>query len=195
MQNGPLRDQKGIAKETSPTITGERNTVREMRAQQCTRVHGGIQPAAHLRKLPVPHALSASEDAAAKTPALTRNFSAWRTRDSLASQRRQADPSRRNQSQSQSQIKIQPEPTTRHGVTSVYAHIAVVSSLCRHLPSAPAGSSKIDYTPPGARRSKAKRLSFLVPERRWLSGDRSDPEQRCPSGIIPHAGQGMRMLI
>ncbi len=32
MQDGPLRDQKGIARETSPTITGERDTSREMRA-------------------------------------------------------------------------------------------------------------------------------------------------------------------
>jgi hypothetical protein len=146
-----------------------------MDAQQCTRGYGGIWPAAHLRKLPVPgpHPLGDDDKAVARTVAPTRIPRAWRTRNSLASQRLQADQSRRDQNQGQ----IQPEPTTRHRVTSVFALIAVVSSLCRHLPSAPAGRSARDRSHhPGARRSKAKSSSFLVRKRRWLFCGRSDPE-------------------
>ena len=174
MDRGAIR-QRGNTQETCPTLTGERNTSREMDAQQSTRGCGGIWPAAHLRKLPVPHPLGDVDKAVARTVAVapTRIPRAWRTRNSLASQRRQVDQGRRDQSQSQ----IQPEPTTRHRVTSVFALIAVVSSLCRHLPSAPAGRSAQDRSHhPGARRSKAKRSSFLVRKRRWLSCGRSDPE-------------------
>jgi len=144
-----------------------------MYAQQCTRGHGGIRTAARLRKLPGPHPLKDADKAIARTVEPTRISPAWRTRNLLASQELQADQGRRDQSQSQ----IQPEPTTHHQVTSVFALIAVVSSLCRHLPSAPAGRSARDRSHhPGARRSKAKRSSFLVSKRRWLSCGRSDPE-------------------
>jgi hypothetical protein len=174
MDRGAIR-QRGNTQETCPTLTGKRNTSREMDAQQSTRGYGGIWPAAHLRKLPVPHPhpLGDAYKAVARTVAPTRIPRAGRTRNSLASQSRQVDQGRRDQSQSQ----IQPEPTTRHRVTSVFALIAVVSSLCRHLPSAPAGRSAQDRSHhPGARRSKAKRSSFLVRKRRWLSCGRSAPE-------------------
>jgi hypothetical protein len=160
MHDGPRRNQKGIAQETCPTITGERNTLREMYAQQCTRGHGGIQAAAHLRKLPDPNSFGVAEEAIASTATWPWYFCAWRTQGSLESQRRQADQGRRDESQYQNQI--QPEPTTRHRVTSVFALIAVVSSLCRHLPSAPAGSSETDYTiqGPGGRKPKDQRFWF-----------------------------------
>jgi len=119
-QDGPRRYQRGNTQETCPALTGERNTSREMDAQQCTRGYGGFWPAAPLRKLPVPgpHPLGDADKAVARTVAPTRIPRAWRTRNSLASQRRQVDQGRRDQSQ------IQPEPTTRHRVTSVFALIS-----------------------------------------------------------------------
>ena len=100
MDRGAIR-QRGNTQETCPTLTGERNTSREMDAQQSTRGYGGIWPAAHLRKLPVPHPLGDVDKAVARTVAVapTRIPRAWRTRNSLASQRRQVDQGRRDQSQ------------------------------------------------------------------------------------------------
>ena len=109
-------------------------------------------------------------------------------RCSRAGQDRQADQSQQDQGRSQAE----PEPPKDHRVTSVFALIAIVSSLFRHLPSAPVRGSIRDRSPhPEARRSKAKGSWNLVPRRLWQSCDPSIPKQPCPPGIYPHADQGM----
>ena len=126
--------------------------------------------------------------AVARTAATTWYLRAGRTRSSPASQKRQPEQGRRDQSQCQNQIP--PEPTTRHRVTSVFAIIAVVSSLCRHLPSAPAGRSK-PITPPWSQAVESQEFHrFSFPSGLGCLLIDSIPKQPCLSGIIPHAGSG-----